>query len=144
MLNGTRSRHGTGSELRAERLSVGYGKRTVVEEASTTFPPGAITAVVGANACGKSTLLRALARLLPPKSGAALLDGEPVHRGSRKQLAQKLGILPQSPVTPPDLTVGELVAAGRFPHQRWWRQWSDVDKHAVERDHACNRRGRDA
>lgn len=95
-------------------------------------PPGRITAVVGANACGKSTLLRALARLLAPREGAVHLDGRALHSIPTRELAQRLGILPQSPVAPEGLTVIDLVNRGRSPHQTWWRQWSKADEQAVQ------------
>ena len=87
--------------------------------------------IVGANACGKSTLLRALARLLTPRAGAVLLDGRSVHSLPTRQVARQLGILPQAPVAPEGLTVIDLVTRGRSPHQSWWRQWSAADEAAV-------------
>jgi len=90
-----------------------------------------VTAIVGANACGKSTLLRALARLLKPAGGAVHLDGEDIHRLPTKVVATRLGILPQQPIAPEGLTVADLVARGRSPHQRWFTQWSTADEDAV-------------
>ncbi|MEU6352026.1 ABC transporter ATP-binding protein [Streptomyces sp. NPDC047072] len=118
-------------DLRAEGLRLAYDDRVVVEDLDLVIPPGRITAVVGANACGKSTLLRALARLLAPKAGSVLLDGRSVHQIPTRALAQQLGILPQSPVAPEGLTVIDLVGRGRSPHQTWWRQWSSGDEEAV-------------
>lgn len=120
-----------GPDLRAEGLCLAYGDRIVVEDLDVVIPSGRITAVVGANACGKSTLLRALARLLAPRSGAVHLDGRSVHTIPTRRLAQRLGILPQSPVAPEGLTVIDLVGRGRSPHQTWWRQWSSADERAV-------------
>lgn len=117
--------------LRARDLRLGYDDRTVVDGLDVTFPTGRITAVVGANACGKSTLLRALARLLAPTAGAVTLDGRSVHSTPTRELARRLGILPQTPVAPEGLTVVDLVARGRSPHQTWWRQWSPADERAV-------------
>jgi iron complex transport system ATP-binding protein len=121
------------SELRAEGLSLAYDNRVVVDDLSLLVPPGRITVIVGPNACGKSTLLRALARLLTPKAGAVYLDGHSVHSLPTKQVAKQLGILPQSPVAPDGLTVLDLVTRGRSPHQSWWRQWSTTDETAVEK-----------
>ncbi|EGX56710.1 siderophore ABC transporter ATP-binding protein [Streptomyces zinciresistens K42] len=120
-----------GPALRAERLRLAYDDRIVVEDLDLAVPPGRITVIVGANACGKSTLLRALARLLTPRSGAVHLDGRSIHSVPTRTLAQRLGILPQSPVAPEGLTVIDLVGRGRSPHQTWWRQWSSADEEAV-------------
>lgn len=103
----------------------------VVHDLSLEVPDGQITCIVGPNACGKSTLLRALARLLRPDSGAALLDGEAIHRLRTKDVARRLGLLPQSPNAPEGLRVEDLVARGRYPHQRLFQQWSEQDEAAV-------------
>jgi iron complex transport system ATP-binding protein len=118
--------------LRAERLTLAYGDRAVVHELDLVIPRGRITAVVGANGCGKSTLLRALARLMAPRAGAVLLDGRAIGRLPTRAVAQRLGLLPQSPVAPDAITVEDLVARGRHPHQRLFRQWSRADEAAVE------------
>ncbi|MEV7001516.1 ABC transporter ATP-binding protein [Streptomyces sp. NPDC093982] len=122
---------GDGPDLRAEGLRLAYDDRVVVEDPDLTIPSGRITVIVGANACGKSTLLRALARLLTPKGGAVHLDGRSIHSIPTRALAQQLGILPQSPVAPEGLTVIDLVGRGRSPHQTWWRQCSSADEEAV-------------
>lgn len=118
-------------DLRATALRLSYDNRVVVDGLDLAIPPGRITAVVGANACGKSTLLRALARLLAPRGGAVHLDGRELHSIPSRELAQRLGILPQTPVAPEGLTVVDLVNRGRSPHQTWWRQWSRADEEAV-------------
>ncbi|MEU3206032.1 ABC transporter ATP-binding protein [Streptomyces cyaneofuscatus] len=118
-------------DLRAKDLHLGYDDRAVVTGLDLAVPPGRITAIVGANACGKSTLLRALARLLAPREGAVSLDGRALHAIPTRELAQQLGILPQSPVAPEGLTVIDLVNRGRSPHQTWWRQWTKADEQAV-------------
>ncbi|MFS8202194.1 ABC transporter ATP-binding protein [Streptomyces sp. CWNU-52B] len=118
-------------DLRASGLRLAYDNRVVVDGLDLAVPPGRITAIVGANACGKSTLLRALARLLAPKAGAVHLDGRALQSIPSRELAQRLGILPQSPVAPEGLTVVDLVNRGRSPHQTWWRQWSKADEQAV-------------
>ena len=120
-----------GSRLVADRVSLGYGERTVVTELSVRVPDRAVTVVVGANACGKSTLLRGMARLLRPSAGAVLLDGEAIHRTPTKQVARTLGLLPQAPVTPEGVTVVDLVGRGRHPHQGAFRRWSAADEEAV-------------
>ncbi|NGO71061.1 ABC transporter ATP-binding protein [Streptomyces boncukensis] len=121
----------THPDLRARGVRLAYDNRLVVDGLDLAVPPGRITAVVGANACGKSTLLRALARLLAPKDGTVQLDGKALHSIPTRELAQRLGILPQSPVAPEGLTVIDLVNRGRSPHQTWWRQWSRGDERAV-------------
>ncbi|MFJ6658950.1 ABC transporter ATP-binding protein [Streptomyces sp. NPDC091377] len=118
-------------ELRAEALRLAYDDRVVVDGLDLAIPAGRVTAIVGANACGKSTLLRALARLLTPQAGAVYLDGLSVRSIPTRTLAQRLGILPQTPVAPEGLTVIDLVGRGRSPHQTWWRQWSAADEEAV-------------
>ncbi|SDP95501.1 iron complex transport system ATP-binding protein [Actinopolyspora xinjiangensis] len=119
------------NRLRARDLSLGYGDRVVVDGLDLDVVDGTITGVIGPNGCGKSTLLRALGRLLQPKRGSVLLDGEPIHRMSTKEVARRLGLLPQSPAAPEGLCVADLVARGRHPHQAWYRQWSSDDESAV-------------
>jgi len=105
--------------LTARELTLGYDARTVVDGLDLDIPPGRITVIVGANACGKSTLLRGLARLLVPSGGTVLLDGRDIHRMPTVQVARVLGLLPQSPIAPDSITVADLVARGRYPHQGW-------------------------
>ncbi|MHA6757721.1 ABC transporter ATP-binding protein [Streptacidiphilus sp. PAMC 29251] len=118
-------------DLRAHGLHLSYDQQPIVTDLDLVVPAGRITAVVGANACGKSTLLRALARLLAPRQGSVQLDGRDLHSIPTRELAQHLGILPQGPVAPEGLTVIDLVNRGRSPHQTWWRQWSATDEQAV-------------
>jgi iron complex transport system ATP-binding protein len=118
--------------LEASSLSVGYGERLVVDTLDLSVVSGTVTAVIGPNGCGKSTLLRALGRLLPARSGAVLLDGKQIDRMATKDVARVLGLLPQSPSAPEGLTVADLVARGRHPHQTWYRQWSSDDAAAVD------------
>jgi len=120
-----------GARLVADGVSLGYGDRTVVDHLSYAVPDGAVTAVVGANACGKSTLLRGMARLLRPSAGSVLLDGEQIHRTSTRQVARTLGLLPQAPVTPEGVSVVDLVSRGRHPHTGALRRWGSDDDAAV-------------
>ena len=117
--------------LRAEAVRLAYDAHIVVDDLSLSIPDGKVTAIVGANACGKSTLLRALARLLRPTSGRVLLDGEEIHRVKTKEVARRLGLLPQSSTCPPGILVADLVARGRSPHQRLLQQWSVTDEDTV-------------
>jgi iron complex transport system ATP-binding protein len=119
------------SRLAAEHLRLAYDDRTVVEDLSLQIPTSQMTVIVGPNACGKSTLLRALARLLAPRHGSVLLDGQEIRRLPTRVVAQRLGILPQQPISPDGIAVTDLVARGRHPHQRWFRQWSRDDEAAV-------------
>jgi iron complex transport system ATP-binding protein len=117
--------------LAADHLRLAYDDKIVVDDLSIELPTAQITVIVGANACGKSTLLRALARLLAPKVGSVLLDGQEIRSLPTRTVAQRLGILPQQPLAPDGIVVADLVARGRHPHQRWFRQWSHEDEEAV-------------
>jgi iron complex transport system ATP-binding protein len=119
------------STLHTDKLALAYDQTVIIEGMDVHIPSGKITALVGPNGCGKSTLLRGLARLLKPRAGAAFLDGKAIHRMPTRELATQLGILPQSPAAPEGLTVRELVAQGRYPHQSWFQQWSAGDEAAV-------------
>ena len=119
--------------LETRNLGAGYEKRVILEDVSLTLPAGKITAIVGGNASGKSTLLRTLARVLQPKSGAVLLDGQSVHQMKSRKLAQAMGLLPQSPVAPEGIAVADLVGRGRHPHQGLFSRWSAEDDRAVAR-----------
>ncbi|SBV06250.1 iron complex transport system ATP-binding protein [Streptomyces sp. Ncost-T6T-1] len=121
----------THHRLTAEGLTLGYGDRTVVDSLDLDVPPGRITVIVGANACGKSTLLRSMSRLLAPRAGRVVLDGKEVHRLPAKELARTLGLLPQSPVAPEGITVSDLVGRGRHPHQGIFSRWNEKDDAAV-------------
>lgn len=116
----------------AEALSLAYSAERIIDALTLQVPVGKVTALVGPNGCGKSTLLRGLARLLKPQGGAVLLDGSAIHSLPTKQLAREIGILPQSPVAPEGLSVRELVAQGRYPHQHWFQQWSAEDEAALQ------------
>lgn len=119
--------------LRADRLRVSYGGPDVLTGLTTVIPEGQITAIVGPNASGKSTLLRTLARLLRPSQGAVRLDGADIARQPTRAVAARLGLLPQSPRAPDGLAVEDLVRRGRYPHQRLLSPWSPGDTEAVRR-----------
>ena len=121
------------SKLRTEKVRLGYDDTVVIDGLTFAVPGGRITSVVGPNGCGKSTLLRSLARLMKPRGGAIYLDGDAISNLPTREVARRLGILPQNPAAPEGLTVGELAAQGRYPHQGWLRQWSREDERAVEK-----------
>ncbi|MCV7419603.1 ABC transporter ATP-binding protein [Mycobacterium yunnanensis] len=117
--------------LGARELTLGYGATTIVDGLTVDVAAGAVTAIVGPNACGKSTLLRGLARLMNPAAGQVILDGSDITRLRTKDVARKLGLLPQSSIAPEGITVADLVTRGRFPHQTMLRQFTRADQRAV-------------
>lgn len=123
--------------LRAAGLTLKYDQRTVIEGLSTEIPEGKVTMIVGANACGKSTLLRALSRLLRPAAGTVTLDDQDIRTRPAREVGRLLGLLPQHPTAPDGITVRDLVGRGRFPHQGFFRGWSGgtspEDERAVRR-----------
>lgn len=121
----------TRTRLQAVDLTLGYDGGNVVEDLTLHLPDGLVTVIVGPNACGKSTLLRGLARLLRPSSGAVLLDGEEIHRKPTREVARVLGLLPQHPVAPEGISVTDLVSRGRHPHQKFLRATTRADRDIV-------------
>lgn len=119
------------TRLAGHGLRVGYDKRTILHELSIEIPADSFTVIVGPNACGKSTLLRALARVLKPTAGTVVLDGRDIARYPSKEVARAIGLLPQQSIAPDGITVVDLVSRGRYPHQSLLRQWSEADERAV-------------
>ena len=119
------------SRLQADGVRLAYDDAVVIDDLDLQVPDGQITVIVGPNACGKSTLLRSLARLLKPSAGRVLLDGDLIHSMPTKEVARRLGLLPQSPIAPEGILVVDLVARGRTPHQKLFQQWSESDERAV-------------
>jgi iron complex transport system ATP-binding protein len=117
--------------LAAEHVRLAYDDAVVVDDLDLELTEGSFTAIVGPNGCGKSTLLRALGRLLRPTAGQVLLDGRAIAKTPTREVAKVLGLLPQAPIAPEGLTVADLVARGRHPHQTWLRQWSRDDEAVV-------------
>jgi len=117
--------------FQARDLVAGYDDRIILDHISLEIPSNQISVIIGANACGKSTLLKTLARIIKPKSGEILLDGQPIHKIPSKQLARVVGLLPQSPIVPEGITVADLVGRGRYPHQSMFGTWSRKDYEAV-------------
>lgn len=120
------------TRLSTTRLSLAYGNRRIVEQLNLTVPDGKITALVGSNGSGKSTILKAMARILNPVSGCVHLDGKEIHRQPTKEVAKQLAILPQNPSSPEGLTVRELVSFGRYPHQKGFGSLNDEDRRMVD------------
>ncbi|RZL27579.1 MAG: ABC transporter ATP-binding protein [Rhodococcus sp. (in: high G+C Gram-positive bacteria)] len=119
------------NRLRAEGVTIGYDKRVISQNLNVDIPDGGFTVIVGPNACGKSTLLRVLSRLLKPSTGTVLLDGKAITSYPAKEVARRLGLLPQTSIAPDGIKVADLVARGRYPHQKLIRQWSREDEAAV-------------
>ncbi len=123
----------TGSRLHVEAATIGYDKRVVARDLSVAIPDESFAVIVGPNACGKSTLLRGLSRLLRPSSGQVVLDGADIHSFKTKEVARRVGLLPQTAIAPDGITVADLVARGRYPHQGFMRHWTETDERAVAR-----------
>lgn len=118
--------------LNTAHLNISYGERMIVEDLNISIPQGKITALVGANGSGKSTVLKTMARILQPKSGTVLLNGKSIHKQSTREVAKQLAILPQNPTAPDGLTVYELVSYGRFPHQKGFGSLKAEDRKVIE------------
>ncbi|WP_028850979.1 ABC transporter ATP-binding protein [Thermocrispum municipale] len=118
-------------DLSGSGLTLGYDRRIVSRDLTVSIPPGSFTVIIGPNACGKSTLLKALSGIVTPNDGTVVLDGKELSRYPAKALARKLGLLPQSASAPDAITVVDLVSRGRYPYQRMLRQWSAEDEEAV-------------
>ncbi|WP_298176692.1 ABC transporter ATP-binding protein [Saccharomonospora sp.] len=130
-MTGKSSDGSASSRLRAEGLTLAYDDSVVARDLGVTVPDGSFTVIVGPNACGKSTLLKALARMLKPSTGTVYLDGQAITSYRSREVARRLGLLPQSSIAPSGITVGDLVARGRYPHQKLLRQWSSEDEAVV-------------
>jgi len=120
------------SRLNTAGLHLAYGNRPIVQELNLSVPDGLITALVGANGSGKSTILKSMARILTPAGGGVYLDGKLIHRQPTKEVAKHLAILPQNPTSPEGLTVRELVSFGRYPHQKGFGVMTDEDNRMID------------
>ncbi|PJE55071.1 iron-dicitrate transporter ATP-binding subunit [Marinomonas sp. BSi20584] len=118
--------------LSTQSVTLGYDQTIIANNLSVDIPEGKFSIIVGPNGCGKSTLLRALSRLLPPTSGQVRLNGQDIHSLPTREVAKILGLLPQSAIAPDGIKVVDLVARGRFPHQKWFQPWREQDQIAVE------------
>ncbi|MGO1510703.1 MAG: ABC transporter ATP-binding protein [Actinomycetaceae bacterium] len=121
------------ARLSARSVTVGYDRSVVSTDLSVSIPDGSFTAIIGPNGCGKSTLLRALARVLTPSAGQVVLDGAAISSYPSKEVARRLGLLPQTSLSPDGIRVADLVARGRAPYQSLFQQWRESDEAAVAR-----------
>ncbi|ELY3544487.1 iron-enterobactin ABC transporter ATP-binding protein [Cronobacter turicensis] len=121
------------SRLTGEALTLGYGDFRVADGLNVAIPDGKFTAIIGPNGCGKSTLLRTLSRLMKPLGGQVRLDGQAIQHFATKEVARRIGLLAQNASAPGDITVQELVARGRYPHQPLFTRWRDEDERAVQK-----------
>ncbi|WP_448851079.1 ABC transporter ATP-binding protein [Corynebacterium sp. 335C] len=119
------------TRLRIDHADIGYGDRAVCRDIDLDIPDGAVTVIVGPNACGKSTVLKALVRLLKPTAGKVLLDGSSISSLPTRDVARAIGLLPQQPVAPDGIRVIDLVARGRHPHQRLFSPRTPHDEEAI-------------
>ncbi|MFB5662845.1 ABC transporter ATP-binding protein [Alteribacillus sp. HJP-4] len=118
--------------LTTEKLSIGYGEALIVNDLNIDIPANQITTIIGPNGCGKSTILKTISRLHPSKKGKVYLDGKAIHRTPTRKIANKLAILPQSPLAPDGLTVEELVSYGRSPRQTGFGRLKPHDWDMIE------------
>ncbi|MFD1812507.1 ABC transporter ATP-binding protein [Rhodococcus gannanensis] len=125
-------RDGPAGRLVGRGLEIGYDQNPILDDLDVVIPDGSFTVIVGPNACGKSTLLRALSRLLAPHRGAVVLDDKDVKEFGGKEFARQVGLLPQQSLAPEGITIIDLVSRGRFPYQTMFRQWTDADQAAVD------------
>ncbi|RKD71333.1 iron complex transport system ATP-binding protein [Sinobaca qinghaiensis] len=118
-------------QFQTEQIVAGYDQKMILDHIDVEICSNQINTIIGANACGKSTLLKTMARLLKPKKGNITLDGKAIHKIPSKQLARIVGLLPQSPIVPEGITVADLVGRGRFPHQSFLKGWTKEDYEAI-------------
>ncbi len=118
--------------LSTNNLGIGYGEQMIVESLNLHIPKGKVTTMIGPNGCGKSTILKTMARIQRSRTGAVYLNGKAIHKMSTKDIAKQMAILPQTPEAPGGLTVYELVSYGRFPHQKGMGRLSADDRRMVE------------
>nr|WP_234997642.1 ABC transporter ATP-binding protein [Pseudonocardia thermophila] len=119
--------------MHVDAATLGYDRRVISRDLTVSIPDESFTVIVGPNACGKSTLLRGLARLVKPSAGQVVLDGADIHSYRAKEVARRLGLLPQTSTAPDGITVADLVSRGRYPHQKLIRQWTEADEQAARR-----------
>ncbi|ELC8442373.1 ABC transporter ATP-binding protein [Clostridium perfringens] len=118
--------------ITTDNLNISYGSIDIVKDLNLKIPKGKITTIIGSNGCGKSTVLKTIARILTPKSGEIYINEKSIKEQSSKELAKTMAVLPQSPQAPNGLTVEELIAYGRFPHQKGFGKLKKEDKEIIE------------
>lgn len=118
--------------LEARNLVAGYDKNVIVKDVSVILPEGKISVIIGANGCGKSTMLKTFARLLKPETGEVVLNGKDILTQSSKSVARCLGLLPQTPIVPDGIKVTDLVSRGRFPYRQFMKNMTHEDFNAVQ------------
>nr|WP_246180008.1 ABC transporter ATP-binding protein [Kocuria coralli] len=119
------------TRLTSHHVELAYGEKVVCSDVSIEIPDGEFTVIVGPNACGKSTLLKSLTRLIKPSKGSVVLDGRALHEMPTRAVAKQVGLLPQGPVAPDGIRVIDLVSRGRYPHQSLLKPWSPEDEATV-------------
>jgi iron complex transport system ATP-binding protein len=117
--------------INTKNLNISYGSVDIVKDLNLNIPKGKITTIIGANGCGKSTILKTIGRIITPKSGNIYINGKDLYKENPREIAKNMAILPQSPQAPSGLTVEELIAYGRFPHQKGFGKANDKDKDIV-------------
>lgn len=118
--------------IRTKDLNISYGNLDIVKDLNLEIPKGKITTIIGANGCGKSTILKTLARIIKPKSGSIYINDKELNSQDSRELAKAMAVLPQSPQAPNGLTVEELISYGRFPHQKGFGKLKDDDKDIID------------
>lgn len=117
--------------ITTKNLNISYGNVDIVKDLNLNIPKGKITTIIGANGCGKSTILKTIGRVITPKSGNIYINGKDIYKEKPREIAKNMAILPQSPQAPGGLTVEELIAYGRFPHQKGFGKANEKDKDIV-------------
>ena len=118
--------------IRVKRLSVAYENNLIIEDMNLSIPKGEISIIIGANGCGKSTLLKSIARVIKAKSGDIFINNKDIKKQKEKAIAKEVAFLPQGPICPNGITVRELVAYGRFPHQKMIGGLTIHDKEIID------------
>lgn len=119
------------NSIETKNVNIAYGNVNIVEDLNLEIPKGKITTIIGANGCGKSTILKTIARILKAKSGDIYINSKNINGQSSKEIARNMAVLPQSPQAPSGLTVEELISYGRFPHQKGFGKMKKEDEDIV-------------